>query len=64
MKEEAALVCIKETTFQRADFALQLLMFVTAGKGEINVYNIHYLLFLSAVVPATFSKDRLSSSRP
>ena len=47
----------KETTLERADFTLQLLMFtvVNRGKGEKNVYNFLSLQFLSAAVPAVLS---------
>ena len=40
----------KETALERADFTLQLLMFVTAEKKE-NFYNLLSPQFLSAVVP-------------
>ena len=47
----------KETIFQRADFAFQLLMFVTAEK-EGQMFIIFFLsIFFSAVVPAVLSKD-------
>ena len=54
----------KETTFERADSILQLLLFVTPEKGGTNVYHFLSFHFLSAVVPAFLSKDRLSASRP
>ena len=49
----------KETTLERADFTLQLFMFVTVeeegGRGQANVHNFLSLPFLSAVVPAILS---------
>ena len=55
---------IKETTLERADFTLQLLMFVAAEK-ERRMFTIFFLSsFLSHVVPKDSSKDRLSASRP
>ena len=54
----------KETTLQRADFTLLLLMFVTAEKGGDDVYNFLSFHFLSAAVPTVLSKDMLSASRP
>ena len=60
----SVLARIKETTFQRADFALQLLMFVPAEK-EGHTFIIFFLsIFLSAVVPTVLSKHRQSASRP
>ena len=45
----------KETTLERPDFTLQLLMFVTAEK-EREMFSIFFLLpFLSAVVPVILS---------
>ena len=42
----------KETTLERADFAIQLLLFVTVEKEE-QMFTIFFLsIFLSAVVPA------------
>ena len=45
----------RETKLERADFALQLLMFVTEEKGGSNVYNYLSFQFLSAVVPMILS---------
>ena len=47
----------KETTLERDDFTLQLLMFVTAEKERLSVYSFLSLSlhFLSAVVPAVLS---------
>ena len=47
----------KETTLERADFTLQLLMFVTAEKEIERVMFIIFFLFifLSAVVPTILS---------
>ena len=54
----------KETTLERADFTLQLLMFVTGDK-EGQMFIIFFLpIFLSAVVSTVLGKDRLSVSRP
>ena len=62
--EMAQYVCAKETTLERADFTLQLLMFLTEEK-ERRMFTIFFSLqFLSAVVPRDSSKDRLSASRP
>ena len=45
----------KETTLERADFTLQLLMFVTAEK-ERELFTIFFFSsFLSAVVPTILS---------
>ena len=55
---------LKETILERAEFTLQLLMFVTAEKERRMSTNFLSLQFLTAVVPAVLSKDRLSASRP
>ena len=46
---------IKETTLERADFTMQLLMFVTAEKGKLNVYDFVPFQVLSSVVPVILS---------
>ena len=55
-------VKLKETKLERDDFTLLLLMLV--GKGESAVDNFLSFHFLSAVVPAILSKDRLRAFRP
>ena len=45
----------KETTLERADFALQLLMFVTAEKERVMFIIFLSFHFLSAVVPKILS---------
>ena len=54
----------KETTLERAAFALQLLIFVTAEKEGQMFIIIFLSIFFSAVVPAVFSKDKQRASRP
>ena len=53
----------KETTLERGDFALQLLIFVTTEK-EICFYNFLSLQFLPAVVPVNLGQDGVSASGP
>ena len=54
----------KETKLERADFTLQLLMFVTAENERRMFIFFFFFQFLSAFVPAVISKGRLSASRP
>ena len=44
----------KETTLERADFTLQLLMLVNAKKGERNVYSFLSLCFFVSCCPRDF----------
>ena len=45
----------KETTLERTDFTLRLMMFVTGEKERENVYNFLSLQFLSAAVPTNLN---------
>ena len=54
----------KETTLERADFTLQLLMFVTVEEERIMFITFFLSIFLSAVVPAVLSQDRQTAFRP
>ena len=54
--ELGAIDSVKETTLERADFTLQLLMLVTAEKERVCcVYNFLSFLFLGAVVSLILS---------
>ena len=54
----------EETTLERADFTLQLLLFVTTVMERALFIILVHSFFLSAVVPGVLSKDKLSESCP
>ena len=49
------IILTKETTLERADFTLQLLLFVNRGKVEKNVFGFLSFQILSAFVPTILS---------
>ena len=50
--QDTTFIIAKETTFQRADFALQLLMFVKNAEKERRIFTIFFLsIFCQLLYP-------------